>query len=121
MRSVQDQVAELQRRLKLYQSWKVFKPGDVVVQIEGLELWKGPTKTMPGVVVEVLDAPIYNTANDRYAGTRYFAEPLDIVVAVLAPPERPGASECMCFYYVNSSRLRMYKSGADDTAEPGDA
>jgi len=58
-----------------------FRPGDVVVWKEGCANRKRPKADEPGVILEVLDEPIYG--QEKSAGSPYFHEPLDLVIGLL--------------------------------------
>ena len=53
-----------------------FKPGDIVDWKPGL---RNKNSYGPFVVVEVLDSPIFDNAEDG-SGSQYFREPLDIIL-----------------------------------------
>jgi len=58
-----------------------FRPGDVVMWKEGCANRKRPKADEYGVVIEVLDEPLYG--KEKSAGSPYFHEPLDLVIGLL--------------------------------------
>jgi len=58
-----------------------FRPGDVVTWKEGMANRKRPKADEYGVVIEVLDKPLYG--KEKSAGSPYFHEPLDLVIGLL--------------------------------------
>ena len=109
MSNKQEHLKKVQQLVMKYNEKKEFAPGDIVVLNENFALWKFPTKQNPGVVVEVLQEPVYDRAD---SGSPYFAEPRDILVAEYAATG--GRKPCLCLYCINSKRLEHYNPEQDD-------
>jgi hypothetical protein len=79
----------------LYEMFAVdhaFNPGDLVTWKTGLRNKRLPDEGAPGVVLEVLDEPVYD--QDEKPDSAYFRERLDIVVGVLDP-----AGDLLAFHF----------------------
>ena len=60
-----------------------FKPGQLVRWKEGLKNRSLPEYNEPAIVWEILPNPIFDNTKTVVAGSRYFREPLDIVLGVM--------------------------------------
>ena len=74
--SSQEQARIVKNSLAMFLKPNSFQPGDLVV-------WKGrmrnrtrPRYNQPAIVIEVLDAPLYD--EDESSGSQYYREPLDL-------------------------------------------
>ena len=85
----------LKQALETFNQKNTFKPGDIVEWKPGM---KHKRSDGPFVVVEVLDEPIVDTAENG-AGTPYFREPLDLIVGTFIN------GDFVTFYY-DSRRLQ---------------
>jgi hypothetical protein len=61
----------------------LFKPGQLVRWKEGLKNKSLPEYNTPAIVWETLPAAIFDNTKTIVAGSRYFREPLDIVLGVI--------------------------------------
>ena len=60
-----------------------FKPGQFVRWKEGLKNKSLPEYNTPAIVWETLPSPIFDNTKTITAGSKYFKEPLDIVLGVM--------------------------------------
>ena len=60
-----------------------FKPNQLVRWKEGLKNRNLPEYNEPAIVWEILPNPIFDNTKTVVAGSRYFREPLDIVLGVM--------------------------------------
>jgi hypothetical protein len=60
-----------------------FKPGLLVRWKDGLKNKAVPEYNQPAIVWEVLQQPVFDNAKTLGAGSRFFNEPLDIVLGVM--------------------------------------
>ena len=64
-----------------------FKPNQLVRWKEGLKNKAVPEYQEPAIVWEIFPQPIFDSAKGLGAGSRYFNEPLDIVLGVMEENE----------------------------------
>jgi hypothetical protein len=75
--------------LKLVQAFEsmatkhTFKPKQIVRWKKGLKNKAVPAYNEPAIVWEVLPKPVFDIADAHGAGSPYFNEPLDVILAVL--------------------------------------
>jgi len=97
---------ELIRKVNSFVALPVdFKPGDVVRWKSGLKNKRFPAEGQLAIVINQLSAPFIT---DKDAGTPYFQEPLDLVLAVL---DKEG--ELVVFYYDRRRFERVRTNGAN--------
>jgi hypothetical protein len=74
---------KLTRAFESMLSRHIFKPGQLVRWKEGLKNKSVPEYNTPAIVWETLPQPIFDNTKTIVAGSRYFKEPLDIVLGVM--------------------------------------
>lgn len=72
----------LEENYSQYTKRHSFQVGQLVRWKPGLKNKIRPLYDQPGVVIEILDKPIRDSASDK-TGSTYFREPLDIVIALI--------------------------------------
>ena len=55
-----------------------FSPNDLVVWKDGMQMKKTPGYNCPGIVMAVLDEPVFD--KEASSGSPYFREPLDLII-----------------------------------------
>lgn len=78
--------------------------GDLVIWKDGLKNRRLPNYGQRGIVIEVLDEPVYDANNE--SGSTYFREPLDVVIGFFDED-----NDFMTFHY--DSRRFMKVDGAE--------
>jgi hypothetical protein len=76
-----------------------FKPKQLVRWKQGLKNKGVPEYNEPAIVWQVLPEPHFDTANAQRAGTSYYHEPLDLVLAVMDKDDN------FVMHYYNSRRF----------------
>ena len=84
------------------------KPGMIVTWKPGLKNRRWPARGIPGIVVEMLATPIFDTDE---AGSTYFREPLDMVIGVFM-----DAGEHRGEFYVFHTSSERYQPCAEEEA-----
>lgn len=80
-----------------------YKEGDLVKFKPGLQN-KATLKEYPGIVIRFLDEPIFD--KDDTAGSPYFREPLDVIVASMEQGHEGTMS--LVEFYLDSRRLEVF-------------
>ena len=95
-------VEVLRANYERYGAKETFRPGQLVVWKNGLKNRKRPVEGEPGIVIEVLEQPVFDSEQGD-AGSPYFRESLDIRIGVLDEDE-----EFLIFHY-DSRRFTLFK------------
>lgn len=85
-----------------------FRPGDLVQIRPGLRMEKFPYDGEPGIVVEVLDSPIFDTSKN--SDSPYFRDKLDIIIGII------HADGGFLRFHMSSDRLEPW--GTPSTTDP---
>jgi hypothetical protein len=88
----EEMLARLKRAFELLQEKHELKIGQIVKWKQGLLNKRLPKYGDPAIVIEVLEKPVFDESND--AGTPYFREKLDVVLALL---DKDG--DCVSFHF----------------------
>ncbi|MGC1374685.1 MAG: hypothetical protein WA821_00570 [Anaerolineales bacterium] len=99
---------------KTYQDFLIshnFTQGDLVEWKDNLKNKKMPRDNEPAIVVQILDAPVFDNED---SGSPYFREPLDMVIGVL------GKREEMLLFHVDSRRFKPFQETVEQARQKVD-
>lgn len=92
---LEEQVQNLRSALATFLTHHEFHVSQVVRWKKGMRNRKRPRENEPAIVISVLPEPVFDiSVKDSSAATRYFREPLDIVLGVL-----DSDGELMTFHF----------------------
>lgn len=76
-------IEDMQRAYETFATRHEFEPGQLVRWKAGMRNKLRPPDGAPSIVIDVLTEPQYDARDDRDSGSRYYREPLDIILGMI--------------------------------------